>query len=347
MAAPKVDIAAISRSLVQDACNGIFKPVYILMGDEPFYPDMVCQAVLDNCIDEFGKDFNETVCYGADVTPDRIITEAREFPMMAERRLIVVKEAQMMKNIEDLAVYCQSPLDSTVLVLLLHKATVDKRKALYKTVQKTGVVLDSPSLRDYEIPGWIQSYYTSKGLHIDPQAAALLGESAGTELSTIAVETDKLLKNLPEGATSVSVADVEKNVGISRQFSVFELTKELSYRRAPQALKIASHLGNSAKFAMPMAVSALYNHFYRILKYAALLAQGGYPSPEDKARALAGVNQYFYKEYDAAVRNYPLPRAMAVVGLLCEYDYLGKGGDGGAATPDQLLTELIVKILNS
>lgn len=347
MAAPKVDIAAISRSLVQDACNGIFKPVYILMGDEPFYPDMVCQAVLDNCIDEFGKDFNETVCYGADVTPDRIITEAREFPMMAERRLIVVKEAQMMKNIEDLAVYCQSPLDSTVLVLLLHKATVDKRKALYKTVQKTGVVLDSPSLRDYEIPGWIQSYYTSKGLHIDPQAAALLGESAGTELSTIAVETDKLLKNLPEGATSVSVADVEKNVGISRQFSVFELTKELSYRRAPQALKIASHLGNSAKFAMPMAVSALYNHFYRILKYAALLAQGGYPSPEDKARALAGVNPYFYKEYDAAVRNYPLPRAMAVVGLLCEYDYLGKGGDGGAATPDQLLTELIVKILNS
>lgn len=347
MAAPKVDIAAISRSLVQDACNGIFKPVYILMGDEPFYPDMVCQAVLDNCIDEFGKDFNETVCYGADVTPDRIITEAREFPMMAERRLIVVKEAQMMKNIEDLAVYCQSPLDSTVLVLLLHKATVDKRKALYKTVQKTGVVLDSPSLRDYEIPGWIQSYYASKGLHIDPQAAALLGESAGTELSTIAVETDKLLKNLPEGATSVSVADVEKNVGISRQFSVFELTKELSYRRAPQALKIASHLGNSAKFAMPMAVSALYNHFYRILKYAALLAQGGYPSPEDKARALAGVNPYFYKEYDAAVRNYPLPRAMAVVGLLCEYDYLGKGGDGGAATPDQLLTELIVKILNS
>lgn len=347
MAAPKVDIAAISRSLVQDACNGIFKPVYILMGDEPFYPDMVCQAVLDNCIDEFGKDFNETVCYGADVTPDRIITEAREFPMMAERRLIVVKEAQMMKNIEDLAVYCQSPLDSTVLVLLLHKATVDKRKALYKTVQKTGVVLDSPSLRDYEIPSWIQSYYASKGLHIDPQAAALLGESAGTELSTIAVETDKLLKNLPEGATSVSVADVEKNVGISRQFSVFELTKELSYRRAPQALKIASHLGNSAKFAMPMAVSALYNHFYRILKYAALLAQGGYPSPEDKARALAGVNPYFYKEYDAAVRNYPLPRAMAVVGLLCEYDYLGKGGDGGAATPDQLLTELIVKILNS
>lgn len=346
MAAPKVDIAALSRSLVEDARRGVFKPVYLLMGDEPFYPDMVCQAVVDNCIDEFAKDFNETVCYGADVTPERIVTEAREFPMMAERRLVVVKEAQMMKNLEDLAVYCQEPLDSTVLVLLLHKASADKRKALYKSVQKTGVVLDSPSLRDYEIPGWIQSYYASRGLSIDPQAAALLGESAGTELSTIAVETEKLLKNLPEGATSVSVQDIEKNVGVSRQFSVFELTRELSFRHAPQALRIASHLGNSAKFAMPMAVSALFNHFYRILKYAALLSNGGYPSPEDKSRALAGVNPYFYREYDAAVRQYPLPKAMSVVALLCEYDYLGKGGDGGAATPDQLLTELVVKILN-
>ena len=346
MAAPKVDIAALSRSLVEDARRGVFKPVYLLMGDEPFYPDMVCQAVVDNCIDEFSKDFNETVCYGADVTPERIVTEAREFPMMAERRLVVVKEAQMMKNLEDLAVYCQEPLDSTVLVLLLHKASADKRKALYKSVQKTGVVLDSPSLRDYEIPGWIQSYYSSRGLSIDPQAAALLGESAGTELSTIAVETEKLLKNLPEGATSVSVQDIEKNVGVSRQFSVFELTRELSFRHASQALRIASHLGNSAKFAMPMAVSALFNHFYRILKYAALLSNGGCPSPEDKSRALAGVNPYFFREYDAAVRQYPLPKAMSVVALLCEYDYLGKGGDGGAATPDQLLTELVVKILN-
>ena len=347
MAAPKADIAGLSRTLVEEARNGIFKPVYILMGDEPYYPDLVCQAVIDNCIDEFGKDFNETICYGADVTAERIITEAREYPMMAERRLIVVKEAQMMKGIENLVVYCGDPLDSTVLVLVLHKATIDKRKALYKSAMKSGVVLDSPALRDYEVPGWIMDYYRSRGLQIDPQAASLLAESAGTELSTIVIETDKLLKNLPEGETRISVSDVEKNVGISRQFSIFELTKALSYRNGQEALRIASHIGTSARFAMPMAVSALYTHFSRILKYAALLAKSRNPSPEDKALALAGVNPYFYREYDAAVRNYPLPKVMAVMGLLCDYDYLGKGGDGGAATPDQLLLQLVAAILNT
>ena len=346
MARVKEDIAAISRALIDDARNGVFKPVYILMGDEPYYPDLVCQAIIDNCVDEFRKDFNETICYGADVTAEQVVTAARRFPMMADRQLVVVKEAQMMKTLEDIAVYCNEPLDSTVLVLLLHKATVDKRKALFKSVQKIGVVLDSPALRDYEVPAWISSYYRERGLQIDPEAASLLAESVGTDLSTIALETDKLLKNLPEGAKSVSVADIEKNVGISRQFSIFELTKELSYKHASKALTIAAHLGNAARFAMPQAVSALYMHFYRILKYGALLARGGAPTPDEKASALAGVNPYFYKEYDTAVRNYPLPKAMAVISLLCEYDYLGKGGDGGAATPGELMVELTAKILN-
>ena len=145
----------------------------------------------------------------------------------------------------------------------------------------------------------------------------------------------------------VSVADIERNVGISRQFSIFELTKELSYKHGTKALKIAAHLGNSAKFALPMAVSALYTHFSRILRYGALLERGGYPSPEDKARALAGVNPYFYKEYDIAVRNYPVRKAMAAVSLLCDYDYLAKGGDGMTLTTDgELLTELTAKLLN-
>jgi len=266
--------------------------------------------------------------------------------MMAERQLVVVKEAQQMKSIEELAFYCNEPLDSTVLVILMHKASADKRKAFYKSAQKAGTVVDSPALRDYQIPDWIHAYYASRGLQIEPQAAVLLGESVGTDLSTLVVETDKLTKNLPEGATRVTVADIERNVGISRQFSIFELTKELSYRHAAKALGIAAHLGNSAKFAMPMAVSALFTHFSRILKYGALLSRGGYPSPEEKARALAGVNPYFYKEYDSAVRNYPVRKAMAAVSLLCEYDYLGKGGDGALVSDGELLVELTAKLLN-
>lgn len=346
MAGQKIDVAALCAKLADDARKGIFAPVYLLMGDEPYYPDMVCRAILENCIDEFGKDFNETVCYGADVTAEQVVTAARRFPMMADRQLVVLKEAQMMKDVENLAVYCTEPLDSTVLVILMHKASADKRKSLYKSVQKCGVVVDSPAVRDYEVPRWIEKYFESRGLRIDPQASRLMAESVGTELSTIVVETDKLLKNLPDGAVDVTVSDIEKNVGVSRQFSIFELTKALSFKDSRTALKIADHIGDAARFAMPMAVSALYTHFYRILKYSALVARGGYPTEEEKARALAGVNPYFYKEYDAAVRNYPMKKAMAVISLLCEYDYLGKGGDGGAATPSELLVELVLKILN-
>ena len=347
MAKTSINIDAQCAKILSDVREGRFSPVYLLMGDEPYYPELVCDAILKYCIPEEEKDFNETVCYGGEVTADQVVTAARRFPMMAERQLVVVKEAQQMKGLEDLSYYCAEPLDSTVLVVLMHGASADKRKSFYKAAAKIGTVVDSPALRDYMIPDWIIAHFSSRGLQIEPQAAALFAESAGTSLSTIVVETDKLTKALPEGARRVTVEDIERNVGISRQFSVFELTKELSFRNSAKALKIAAHLGNGAKFAMPMAVSALYTHFSRILRYGALLARGGQPSAEDKARALAGVNPYFYKEYDTAVRNYPVRKAMAAISLLCDYDYLGKGGDGSTVVSDgELLVELTAKLLN-
>ena len=345
MAKGFVETDALCRQIVQDARNGIFSPVYLLMGDEPYYVDMVCDAVLEHCLDESEKDFNQTVCYGADVDADAVVTAARRYPMFAERQLVVVKEAQMMKSLEELAVYCQNPLESTVLVISMHGASADKRKSLYKTVSKMGVVVESQALKDYEMPKWISMFYKTKGLNISPDAAALLAEHAGTDLNKIAIETEKMLKNLPEGVAEVSAADIEKNVGISRQFSIFELTKELSYRNSAKALRIAAYLGSSAKFAMPMAVSALFTHFNRILKYSALLMKTPRPMNDQKAKVL-GVNPYFFAEYDVAVRNYPLNKCMAVISLLKEYDYKGKGGDVGEATPSELMVELTAKIWN-
>ncbi len=333
------------RNLIEDAKNGIFKPVYLLMGAEPFYTDRVCDAILENALQEWERDFNETVCYGADVDADTVITAARRFPMMAERQVVVVKEAQAMKSLEEMALYCQNPLDSTILVLLMRGASADKRKALYKSVLKNGVIVESNPLKDYEMAGWISSYYSDRGQKIEPEAAALLGEFAGTDLSKIAVETEKLLKNLPEGTTAVSVEDIEKNVGISRQFSVFELTKELSYRNAGKALQIAARIGETPRFAMPMAVSALFMHFYRILKYEALLQKDPRPSQDMKARVL-GVSPFFLREYDAAVSAYPLKKCMAVISLLNDYDFKGKGGETGETEQGDLLVELITKILN-
>ena len=315
------------------------------MGEEPYYPDLVCNAIVDNCLQDWEKDFNETICYGADVDADAVATAAMRYPMMADRQLVVVREAQAMKDIEALEPYCSRPLESTVLVLCMHGASLDKRKALYKTILKKGVVVDSPALRDYEVPRWIPEYYAGRGLQIDPEASALLAEFAGTDLSRIAVETDKMVKNLPEGVTTVTVKDVETNVGISREFSIFELTRQLSYRNAAAALRTAAFIGAGAKFALPMATSALFTHFNRILRYEAVLQKNPNPPQDLKIKAL-GVAPFFFKEYDAAVRNYPLPKCMTAVSLLNEYDFKGKGGDAGEATPAELLMELTTKLLN-
>lgn len=345
MAKGYAETDALCREIIADARRKVFKPVYLLMGEEPFYPDMVCNAIIENALDESERDFNQTICYGADVTADTVITTARRYPMFSERQLVVVKEAQAMKSLEELAIYCSRPLESTVLVICMRGASADKRKSLYKSVSKIGVVVESNAVRDYEISRWISSYFKGLGLSVDPDAAALLGEYAGTDLEKIALETGKLMKNLPKGSTRVTASDIERNVGISRQFSIFELTRELSARNAAKALKIAAYIGVSPKFAMPMAVSALFTHFYRILKYEALLMKTPHPSNDAKAKVL-GVSPYFFREYDAAAANYPLKKCMSVIALLRDYDFKGKGGDAGEATPDQLLVELTARILN-
>ena len=331
--------------IIEDARRGVFKSVYLLMGEEPYYPDLVCKAIMEYALQEWERDFNETVFYGADADAEKVITAARRFPMMAERQVVVVKEAQAMKELEQLALYCENPLPETVFIICLHGAKADKRRALYKNALKYGIVVESPLLRDYELPGWISEYYRSLSLEIDPEAAGLLAEAAGTDLSRIAAETEKLLKNLPVGTKSVSAADIERNVGISREFSVFELTRQLSMKNASKALRTAFFIGSAPRFMLAMSVGALFTHFQRILRYEALLGKDPHPSQEDKIRVL-GVSPFFFREYDAAVANYPLRKCMAVISLLAEYDYRSKGGDGGEATQGELLTELVSKILN-
>lgn len=346
MAKSSVNVAAQCRDIISKAEAGSFSPVYLLMGDEPYYLDMVCDAIVEHSLDEFARDFNETICYGADVDADTVVTAARRFPMMAERQLVVVKDAQGMADLERLSVYCENPLDSTVLVILMRGGSADKRKSLYKQCAKNGVVVESNVLRDYEMASWISGYFADRGLAITPEAAALFAESAGTSMGKIAVETDKMLKNLPEGTKEVTAADIERNVGISREYSIFELTRELSARNGSKALGTAARIGEGIKFAMPMAVSALYTHFSRILRYGALKEKKRYPDRDEVASALQGVNPYFWKEYDTAIANYSVRQAMSVISLLCEYDFKGKGGEAGEAGPGELLVELVSKILN-
>lgn len=345
MAVKFTELESQCRQIINDVKNGNFVPVYLLMGTEPYYPDLVCDEIIKYALTDSERDFNQTVFYGLDTDAGTVASECRSYPMMAERRLVVLKEAQSMKTLEDLATYASDPMESTVLVILMHGASADKRRALYKNVQKKGVVLVSDALRDYEMPQWITSFYKSRGLDIEPAAAALLAEYAGTDMSRIMLETEKMQKNLPEGTVRVNAADIEKNVGISRQFSIFELTKALSYMKAEKALKISAYIGNGPKFMLLLATAPLYTHFYRILKYEAALLKNPAMSKSDRAKLL-GVNPYFMEEYDVAARNYPIRRCMKVISLLEEYDFKGKGGGSGEASQGDLLMELVSKILN-
>lgn len=345
MAVKFTELESQCRQIINDVKNGNFVPVYLLMGTEPYYPDLVCDEIIKYALTESERDFNQTVFYGLDTDAGTVASECRSYPMMAERRLVVLKEAQSMKTLEDLAAYASEPMESTVLVILMHGASADKRRALYKNVQKKGVVLVSDALRDYEMPQWITSFYKSRGLDIEPAAAALLAEYAGTDMSRIVLETEKMQKNLPEGTVRVNATDIEKNVGISRQFSIFELTKALSYMKAEKALKIAAYIGNGPKFMLLLATAPLYTHFYRILKYEAALLKNPAMTKADRAKLL-GINPYFMEEYDVAARNYPIRRCMKVISLLEEYDFKGKGGGSGEASQGDLLMELVSKILN-
>lgn len=345
MAVKFTELESQCRQIINDVKNGNFVPVYLLMGTEPYYPDLVCDEIIKYALTDSERDFNQTVFYGLDTDAGTVASECRSYPMMAERRLVVLKEAQSMKTLEDLAAYASEPMESTVLVILMHGASADKRRALYKNVQKKGVVLVSDALRDYEMPQWITSFYKSRGLDIEPAAAALLAEYAGTDMSRIVLETEKMQKNLPEGTVRVNAADIEKNVGISRQFSIFELTKALSYMKAEKALKIAAYIGNGPKFMLLLATAPLYTHFYRILKYEAALLKNPAMTKADRAKLL-GINPYFMEEYDVAARNYPIRRCMKVISLLEEYDFKGKGGGSGEASQGDLLMELVSKILN-
>lgn len=345
MAVKFTELESQCRQIINDVKNGNFVPVYLLMGTEPYYPDLVCDEIIKYALTDSERDFNQTVFYGLDTDAGTVASECRSYPMMAERRLVVLKEAQSMKTLEDLATYASDPMESTVLVILMHGASADKRRALYKNVQKKGVVLVSDALRNYEMPQWITSFYKSRGLDIEPAAAALLAEYAGTDMSRIMLETEKMQKNLPEGTVRVNAADIEKNVGISRQFSIFELTKALSYMKAEKALKIAAYIGNGPKFMLLLATAPLYTHFYRILKYEAALLKNPAMTKADRAKLL-GINPYFMEEYDVAARNYPIRRCMKVISLLEEYDFKGKGGGSGEASQGDLLMELVSKILN-
>lgn len=331
--------------------NRQFAPVYLLMGEEPFFIDRLSDLLAENILNETEKAFNQTVIYGKDTEGGAIVNLCRQMPMMGGKMVVIVKEAQQLKKIEQLANYTQNPQESTVLVICHKGKNVDKRTPLYKSCKDKGVAFESVPPRDYEISGWLSDFVRSKGLLLDTKASAMMVDHLGADIAKIANELDKLITSLPEGTKNITADHIEQNIGISKEFNTFELTRAVSEKNLTKAMQIADHFARNPKDnPFVMTISMLFNHFQRIfiLNYQRWLArkeQRGMPSEMDLARMLKLPTSFFLKEYQLAANHYPTPKCFFVFGLLREYDMKSKGVESGSADDGELLKELLLKIM--
>ncbi|NMB37662.1 MAG: DNA polymerase III subunit delta [Bacteroidales bacterium] len=353
MAKQTTDTVQHFNSISKEILSGDIKPFYLLFGKEHYYIDKLCDLLMDKVLPPEEKDFGQLVYYGSEVSANQVVNAARQFPMMVSRQLVVVKEAQMMKKVEDIGVYFDGIQPTTVLVVCYKtpndptrsSRNIDKRTSFYKQAQKVGVVFESNQIPDYRLDRWIEEYARSKGLSIEPMAAKLMVEFAGTDISKVVLELDKLIKLLPEGHKSITVATVEENVGLSRDYSVFELTKALSLKDMRKAFRIVQFFSDSGnRYPIQMILAALSSHFFRILRYHALLQEG---IPKSNILSQLGIHPYFGREYDTALRHYPVKKTMRVISLLKDYDQKSKSNSRGNATDGELLQELVLKIADS
>ncbi len=331
---------------------GDIAPVYLLHGKEHYYIDELCNLLMEKVIPPQERDFGQLVFYGADTPAVRVVEAARQFPMMISKQLVVVKEAQMMDRIENLTLYFDAIMPSTVLVICFKTVNdptksakgLDKRTSFYKKACEVGVVFESEQVPDYRMPATIEAFVADRGLEISPDAAGLLAEYAGVNLQKIAVELDKLMKILPAGTKSLSIREIEANVGMSREYSVFELTRALSLKDSAKCFRIVHFYAQSPKrYPLVVTLSALSSHFIKLLNLAALIQSG---MPQSQAMASMGINAFFSREYTTALRNYPMPRLMKVISLLREYDIISKSNGRGSAQDGDLLIETVSRILS-
>lgn len=326
--------------IINDLKAGTIKPIYFLMGEEPYYIDKLTEYIENNILSEDEKGFNQTVIYGRDATIEDIVSNAKRYPMMAERQVVVVREAQeLSRTIDKLESYAENPQPTTVLVVAYKYKTLDKRKKLVKLIAKNGVLFESKKLYENQVGTWIQRLLQGRGYSIEPKANAMLVEFLGNDLSRISNELDKLQIILPKGHT-ITPKDIEYNIGFSKEFNVFELQNAIGSKDQLKAYKIAQYFADNPKDnPLVVTVSLVFGFFVKILKYHGLKDK----DPRAAAPVL-GVNPFFMKDYEIALRNYPMKKVSSIMASLREIDVKSKGVGANSLSNHDLLKEMLVKI---
>ena len=328
--------------IIADIKNKVYSPIYFLEGEEPYFMDLVSDFILENVLSEDEKGFNQSILYGKDLSIDTIMTTAKRFPMMAERQVVIIREAQNIRNIEDLSAYVEKPMKSTILVICHKYKTIDKRKKLYKAVQKNGVYFESKPLYDNQIPAWISKYLKGKNLGIDPRASQMIADFIGSDLQRIVNELEKVCISLVPG-TSIMPDDVERNIGISKEFNIFELQNSLGNRDILKANRIINFfIDNEKNHPLTVILGNLLNYFRKLLVYHSIENK----SDRSLVAQKLGVNPYFINDYVNASKIYTLDKAIKIIAIMREYDLRSKGARGGTTSNGDLLRELTFKILH-
>ena len=328
--------------IINDIKAGKIKPIYFLMGEEPYYIDRITEYLEDTLLTEDEKGFNQMVLYGRDTTIDDIVANAKRYPMMAERQVVIVKEAQeLSRTIDQFEKYAENPQHTTVLVFAYKYKSLDKRKKVTKLLEKNGLVYESKKMYDNKVGEWIKRVLQGRGYGIEPKAMAMLVEFLGNDLSRIANELTKLEIILPKGST-ITPNHIEENIGFSKDFNVFEFRKAIGEKNQFKAYQIANYFAQNQKDnPIVMTNGLVFSFFSALLQYHGLKDK----SASNVAKILK-VNPYFVNDYIAAAHNYPMKKVSAIVGKLRDIDVKSKGVGANGLPQGDLLKEMLVSIFN-
>jgi DNA polymerase-3 subunit delta len=329
------------KLLLKEIRNKKFEKIYFLHGEEPYFIDVLTKAIQDNALEESERDFNQSILYGKDAEVLSLISELKSYPMMAERRLVILKEAQYFKAIEQLESYLENPANSTIFVICYKYKTFDARKKTLKNALKNGVVFKSEKVKEYQLAEWIQQYIKTTGYEMTSKACMLLIESLGNDLGRIVKELEKLAVLIEKG-TIINENHIEENIGISKDYNVFELTNAVANKDNLKALKIVDYFEHNPKAAdLVFVISNLFKFFSQIMRIHFLPNK----SREAVARAL-GVHPFVAGELTNAKNKYDPRKIAANIALIHEYDLKSKGVGNTSATQGELMREMVYQLIH-
>lgn len=342
------------NQIISDIKKKVYHPVYFLMGEEPYYIDCIAEAIEKSVLDANEKEFNQTILYGRDTDLLTIVGAAKRFPMMSNHQVVIVREAQNVKDLvgkekgekddkvkSPFLAYLEKPQKSTILVICYKYKTLDKRTSIAKSIAKSAVLFESKKLYENQIPDWINNYLKGKEYIIGPKASLMLAEYLGNDLSKIANELDKIMLNVP-AKSEITGEIIQNNIGISKDYNIFELQGALGTKDVLKTNRIINYFAANPKdHPMVMTISLLYSYFSKIIIFHFLPDKS-----KNNAASALGVNPFFVADYEKASRNYSIGKLKTIIADLREYDLKSKGMDNVSATEGELLKELVFKMLH-